>query len=61
VDAHPAPCIDLELVCGVPGLQGTDSGPLAHLGRGYEPAGGANSSVSRSVILNFLLGRCRSW
>jgi hypothetical protein len=26
----------------VPDLQGTDSGPQAHLGRGSEPAGGAN-------------------
>jgi hypothetical protein len=24
VDTRPAPCLDLELVCGVPGLQGTD-------------------------------------
>jgi hypothetical protein len=33
---------DLELICGVPGLQGIDSGPRAHLGRGYEHVGGAN-------------------
>jgi hypothetical protein len=25
VNAHSAPCLDLELVCGVPGLQGADS------------------------------------
>jgi hypothetical protein len=25
VDARPAPCLNLELVCGVPGLQGADS------------------------------------
>jgi hypothetical protein len=25
VDARPAPCLDLELVCGVPGLQGADT------------------------------------
>jgi hypothetical protein len=24
VDTRPAPCLDLELVCGVPGLQGTN-------------------------------------
>jgi hypothetical protein len=24
VNARPAPCLDLELVCGVPGLQGTN-------------------------------------
>jgi hypothetical protein len=27
VDACPAPCLDLELVCGVPDLQGADRGP----------------------------------
>jgi hypothetical protein len=27
VDARPAPCLDLELVCGVQGLQGADRGP----------------------------------
>jgi hypothetical protein len=42
-----------SLYVGVPGLQGTDSGPRAHLGRGYEPADGANSSTCSSVILNF--------
>jgi hypothetical protein len=25
MDAHPASCPDLELVCGVPGLQGIDN------------------------------------
>jgi hypothetical protein len=55
VDARLAPCLDLELVCGVPGLQGTDRGPRAHLGTGCEPASGANFSAPRSVILNFLL------
>jgi hypothetical protein len=34
-------------------VQGTDSGPRE---RGNESAGGANSSMPRSVILNFLLG-----
>jgi hypothetical protein len=33
---------DLELVRRVPGLQGTDSGPRAHLRRSSEPVGGAN-------------------
>jgi hypothetical protein len=55
VDARPAPYLDLKLVCGVPGLQGTDRGPRAHLGRGSEPTGGANSSVPHRVILNLLL------
>jgi hypothetical protein len=41
---------------GVPDLQGTDSGPRAHLGRGCERVGGANFSAPRSVILIFLLG-----
>jgi hypothetical protein len=38
---------------GVPGLQGADRCPRAHLGRGCEPAGGANFSAPRSVILSF--------
>jgi hypothetical protein len=32
-----------SLYTGVPGPQGTDSGPRAHPGRGCEPAGGANT------------------
>jgi hypothetical protein len=40
-----------NLYAEVPGLQGTD--------RGCEPAGGANFSVPRSVILIFLLGSRR--
>jgi hypothetical protein len=28
VDAHTAPCLDLELVYGVPGLQRTDNNDL---------------------------------
>jgi hypothetical protein len=47
-----------SLYVGIPDLQGTGSGPRAHLERDYEPAGGANSSKPHSVILNFLLG---SW
>jgi hypothetical protein len=38
---------------GVPGLQGADRGPRAHLGRACEPVGGANFSAPRSVILSF--------
>jgi hypothetical protein len=34
-------------------MQGTDSGPRAHLGRGSEPIGGANSSTPSSITLNF--------
>jgi hypothetical protein len=48
-----------NLYTGVPGLQGTDSGPRAHLGRGCEPAGGANFSAPCSAILIFLLGSRR--
>jgi hypothetical protein len=33
-----------EVLCtGVPDLQGTDNDPRAHLRRGDEPAGGANT------------------
>jgi hypothetical protein len=53
VDAHPAPCLDLELVCRVLSLQGADRGPRAHLGRGCERTGGANFSAPRLVILSF--------
>jgi hypothetical protein len=37
----------------VPGLQGANKGPRAHLGRGCEPASGVNFLASRSVILSF--------
>jgi hypothetical protein len=37
----------------VPDLQGADRGPWTHLRRGYEPAGEANFSVPRSVIVSF--------
>jgi hypothetical protein len=39
--------LDLELVRGVPGLHGTDSGPHAHLRRGSKPVGGAKIFFSR--------------
>jgi hypothetical protein len=45
-----------SLYVGVPGLQDTDSGTRAHLGRGYEPIGGANSLTPHSVIFNFYFG-----
>jgi hypothetical protein len=48
--------LTLSLYVGVPGLQGTDSGPRAYLGRGCEPTGGVNSSTPRSIILNILHG-----
>jgi hypothetical protein len=38
---------------GVPGLQGADRDPRAHLERGCEPTGGANFLAPRSVILSF--------
>jgi hypothetical protein len=53
VDACPAPCLNLELVCGVPSLQGADRGPRAHLGRGCEPAGGTNFSAPTQLSLSF--------
>jgi hypothetical protein len=51
-----APCLDLKLVCRGARSVGYRQWPQAHLRRGYEPTGGANFLVSRSVILNFLLG-----
>jgi hypothetical protein len=55
---HASPFVlTWNLYAGVPGLQGADRGPRAHLGRDYERVGGANFSASRSVILIFLL-RC---
>jgi hypothetical protein len=41
------------LYAGVPGLQDADRGPRAHLRRDSEPAGGANFSTPRLVILSF--------
>jgi hypothetical protein len=45
-----------RLYAGVPDLQGTNSGPQAHLRRACEPTSGVNSSTPHLVILNFLLG-----
>jgi hypothetical protein len=44
--------LDLELVCRVPYLQGTDSGLWAHTGRGSEPTGEA-SIFSRAAFSEF--------
>jgi hypothetical protein len=55
VDARPAPCLHLELVCGVTRSLGCRQRPWAHLGRGCEPVGGANFLTPRLVILIFLL------
>jgi hypothetical protein len=67
VDARPTPFLDLELVCGGTRSSGCRQRPRAHLGRGYEPVGGANFLAPRSVILIFLFSsrrwapeRCRS-
>jgi hypothetical protein len=53
VDARHAHCLDLELVCGGTRSSGCRQRPRAHLGRGCEPAGEANFSVPRSVVLSF--------
>jgi hypothetical protein len=50
VDARHAPCLDLELVYGVPGLQGANRGPRAHLERGCEPTGGPIFGVPLSYL-----------
>jgi hypothetical protein len=42
-----------RLYMGVSGLQGTNSGPRAHTGRGFEPAGGA-SILSHAAFLSFV-------
>jgi hypothetical protein len=51
VDACPASCLDLKLVHGGTGLQGTDSCPWAHLGGGCEPAGGVYISFPRVALM----------
>jgi hypothetical protein len=45
-----------NLYAGVPGLQGTDSGPRAHLGRGSEPTGGGNISFPALLFGTLYLG-----
>jgi hypothetical protein len=42
-----------SLYMGVSGLQGTDSDPRAHLGRGCEPTGRTNI-ISRAAFLSFI-------
>jgi hypothetical protein len=49
--------LDLSLYVGVLGLQGTDSGPQAHLRRGCEPTGGANTSFPHSAFLKLDLDK----
>jgi hypothetical protein len=46
---------------GVPGPQGTDSGPRVHLGRGCEPAGGANILFPRSLSESLCAGILKRW
>jgi hypothetical protein len=55
VDVHPAHYLDLNLVCGVPGLQGTGIDPYAHLERHSEPIGGVNCSALHKVTLKLLI------
>jgi hypothetical protein len=45
--------LTLSLYAGVPGLQGADRGPRAHLEKGCEPAGEANFLAPHSIILSF--------
>jgi hypothetical protein len=58
VDARHLLVLTYSLYVGVPGLQGADRGPWAHLRRRYEPASG-DFSTPHSVILIFLLGSRR--
>jgi hypothetical protein len=53
VDAHLAPYLDLELLCGGTRPSGCRQRLRAHLVRGCEPVGGTNFSTPRSVILSF--------
>jgi hypothetical protein len=46
---------------GVLGPQGTDSGPRAHLGRGYEPAGGGNILSPRNLSESLCVGIPKRW
>jgi hypothetical protein len=48
---HVSPFVLIRnLYAGVPGLQGTDSGPWAHLGRGSEPVVGPTSLFPRCFL-----------
>jgi hypothetical protein len=46
---------------GVPGPQATDSGPWAHPGRGYKPAGGTNILSPRSLSKSLCVGIPKQW
>jgi hypothetical protein len=50
-----------SLYAGVPGPQGTDSGPQAHPGRGCEPTGGANILSPRSLSESLCVGIPKWW
>jgi hypothetical protein len=54
-------CLDLKLVRGVPGPQGTDSGPRDYPGRGCEPAGGANILSTCSLSESLCVGILKRW
>jgi hypothetical protein len=50
-----------SLYVGVPGPQGTDSGPWAHLERGCEPTGGANILSLCSLSESLYVGILKRW
>jgi hypothetical protein len=56
-----AAAVVLSLYAGVLGPQGTDSGLWAHLGRGCEPAGGANILSPRSLSESLCAGILKQW
>jgi hypothetical protein len=59
--SQEAGAIVLSLYAGVPGPQGTDSGPRAHLRRGCEPAGGANILSPRGLSESLCVGIPKRW
>jgi hypothetical protein len=59
--SQEAGAIVLSLYAGVPGPQGTDSGPRAHLRRGCEPAGGANILFLRNLSESLCVGISKRW
>jgi hypothetical protein len=50
-----------SLYVGVPGPQGTDSGPWAHRWRGCELAGGANILFPRNLSESLCVGIPKQW
>jgi hypothetical protein len=54
-------CLDLILVRGGTGPQGTDRGPRAHPVRGCEPAGGSNILFLRSLSESLYVGILKWW